>query len=232
VRDPRTGPGDYFVGNPDTFGGNSGSGVFRSDSLELFGVLISGDEDYVDDGGCQRVNVCPEGGCGGENILYARAAIDAYCAQGTDEVLCGTVSACGDGYCAWDEDAGSCEADCEAAFCGDGVCDLDDWSGCAEDCQVSVPPEWTCDPLFYGALDGCDCGCGVYDPDCDFGQEVLNCGAGDSCALDGTCERGALSFCEDCSSSPGDTRRGALALLLVLGLALAQRSASSGLSAG
>lgn len=29
-----------------------------------------------------------------------------------------------------------------------------------------VPDEWTCDNSYYGAGDGCDCGCGVVDPDC------------------------------------------------------------------
>ncbi|KAG2381835.1 hypothetical protein C9374_006219 [Naegleria lovaniensis] len=40
-----------------------------------------------------------------------------------------------------------------------------------------VPPTWTCDPSYYNASDGCDCGCGgVLDPDClDPQQEVLNC---------------------------------------------------------
>jgi hypothetical protein len=28
------------------------------------------------------------------------------------------------------------------------------------------PPMWTCDPLYYGTNDGCDCGCGIFDPDC------------------------------------------------------------------
>jgi len=31
---------------------------------------------------------------------------------------------------------------------------------------VVVPPEWVCDPSFYGAHDGCDCDCGIQDPDC------------------------------------------------------------------
>lgn len=32
----------------------------------------------------------------------------------------------------------------------------------------SVPPEgWTCSPWFYNTDDGCDCGCGVRDPDCN-----------------------------------------------------------------
>jgi len=27
-------------------------------------------------------------------------------------------------------------------------------------------PGWTCDALYYGTNDGCDCGCGLHDPDC------------------------------------------------------------------
>ncbi len=35
----------------------------------------------------------------------------------------------------------------------------------ATDCN-GVPATWTCEPGFYGAGDGCDCGCGETDPDC------------------------------------------------------------------
>jgi uncharacterized protein (TIGR03382 family) len=31
---------------------------------------------------------------------------------------------------------------------------------------AQAPPEWTCDPGFFDAGDGCDCSCGVVDPDC------------------------------------------------------------------
>ena len=30
-----------------------------------------------------------------------------------------------------------------------------------------VPREWTCPSEYFGAYDGCDCGCGAIDPDCD-----------------------------------------------------------------
>ncbi len=30
----------------------------------------------------------------------------------------------------------------------------------------NVPLEWTCSPTLYGDGGGCDCGCGVVDPDC------------------------------------------------------------------
>jgi hypothetical protein len=41
-----------------------------------------------------------------------------------------------------------------------------------------VPTTWTCNTLFYGSKDGCDCECGAWDPDCDtttYSQKVFNC---------------------------------------------------------
>jgi hypothetical protein len=41
-----------------------------------------------------------------------------------------------------------------------------------------VPTTWTCNPLFYGSKDGCDCQCGAWDPDCEttqYSQKVFNC---------------------------------------------------------
>jgi hypothetical protein len=42
----------------------------------------------------------------------------------------------------------------------------------------AVPTTWTCNPLFYGSKDGCDCECGAWDPDCEattYSQKVFNC---------------------------------------------------------
>ena len=42
--------------------------------------------------------------------------------------------------------------------------------------RSDVPSTWTCNPLFYGSKDGCDCACGAWDPDCDtISQKVFNC---------------------------------------------------------
>ena len=57
----------YFVTNLDAFGGNSGSAVFNADDFTVEGILVRGEEDFVEDGDCQRSNVCPEDGCGGED---------------------------------------------------------------------------------------------------------------------------------------------------------------------
>lgn len=60
----------YFVANLDSFGGNSGSGVFDQQTKRLVGVLVRGDADFVQDEGknCNRVHVCPNTGCRGEDV--------------------------------------------------------------------------------------------------------------------------------------------------------------------
>ncbi len=52
---------------------------------------------------------------------------------------------------------------------------------------VVVPDEWTCLPFFYGVDDGCDCGCGVIDPDCaDASVDSCDfCDNADSCSEGG-----------------------------------------------
>ncbi|MCB9739246.1 MAG: hypothetical protein H6747_08255 [Deltaproteobacteria bacterium] len=130
-------------------------------------------------------------------------------------------------------DAWTCEplyyAAGDACDCGCGAPDLDckDPSafvaGCASlqvcseagTCVSAVPAGWTCAPTSYGALDGCDCGCGVVDPDCKVaGQPVLGCGVGGSCNADGTCKACAPSctdkMCGDdgCGGSCGSCTTG------------------------
>lgn len=61
----------FFVGNLDTYGGNSGSAVFNADTLEVEGILVRGDEDYVagpDD--CRVSNVVSNDGGSGEDVTY------------------------------------------------------------------------------------------------------------------------------------------------------------------
>ena len=68
VRDTSS-PG-FFVANLDTFGGNSGSGVYDQATRKLVGVLVRGDADYLHDkvNKCYRVHVCPSNGCRGEDV--------------------------------------------------------------------------------------------------------------------------------------------------------------------
>lgn len=57
-----------------------------------------------------------------------------------------------------------------------------------EICATSLQ-DWTCNPQDYGANDGCDCGCGLPDPDCLGRLEVVYC---DFCDRPGTCNPSGL----------------------------------------
>jgi len=66
------------------------------------------------------------------------------------------------------------------------------------------PPEvWSCNPIYYGTDDGCDCGCTIADPDC----------AGFGC-VQPTCAAAACDFCWDadamlsCAASDGGSPAG------------------------
>ena len=65
VRDNQQAP--VFVANLDTYGGNSGSPVFNSDTHDVEGILVRGDTDFVRQGDCVVSQVCPDTGCDGED---------------------------------------------------------------------------------------------------------------------------------------------------------------------
>ena len=91
VLNPRAAQRDYFKGNLDTFGGNSGSGVFNGTG-EVSGILVRGAQDYNFQNGCFVVNELANTGPTdhGEDCQYAFRAIDALCARGFDSPrLCG-----------------------------------------------------------------------------------------------------------------------------------------------
>jgi hypothetical protein len=92
---------------------------------------------------------------------------------------------------------GTLDADCpsndpsECDFCdacGDG--NVPCWDSPRVDSADNTVCEavWECDPSFYGTGDGCDCGCGLMDPDCDsaLGSACRYCelciGTDDNCA--------------------------------------------------
>lgn len=53
-----------------------------------------------------------------------------------------------------------------------------------------IPDAWRCDPDYYAFLDGCDCQCGAYDPDCDIADSIVfNCNKGYDpvCTADSVC---------------------------------------------
>ncbi|WP_413291509.1 trypsin-like peptidase domain-containing protein [Bdellovibrio sp. HCB337] len=58
----------HLVTNLDTYGGNSGSGVFNSETGEIVGILVRGDTDFISKGSCYVSNRCPADGCRGEDV--------------------------------------------------------------------------------------------------------------------------------------------------------------------
>jgi hypothetical protein len=58
----------FFVANLDTYGGNSGSAVFDSRTGLVEGILVRGEQDFVQKNGCFVSNVCPVDGCRGEDV--------------------------------------------------------------------------------------------------------------------------------------------------------------------
>ena len=102
---------------------------------------------------------------------------------------------CGDGTI---EGAEACEDDDGASpQSGDGcsaTCTLEEGFSCpgpGEAC-VAVPADWACNPRYYGADDGCDCGCGALDADCSPGCAEPGC-------TDASCE-----FCYDAAGEMVD----------------------------
>jgi hypothetical protein len=65
VRD--TSPRAFFVANLDTYGGNSGSPVFNSETHRVEGILVRGETDFTTNGTCTVSLRCPNTGCRGED---------------------------------------------------------------------------------------------------------------------------------------------------------------------
>jgi hypothetical protein len=177
VRENRANFLDFFVANLDSFEGNSGSGVFLAGSKELVGILTRGEEDYVTDGTCRRVNVCADGACLGERSVYAFWAIGELCRlDGTDDLA---VCSCGDGDCqaAMLEDTAGCPADC-GSLCGDGVCNGNENPVlCSVDCGLCG--NQVCDATESESTCCRDCAC-IASLTCQVG---VACGPrGDSCS--------------------------------------------------
>lgn len=57
----------FFTANLDTYGGNSGSPVFNSETHEVEGILVRGETDFVRQGTCNVSLICPSSGCRGED---------------------------------------------------------------------------------------------------------------------------------------------------------------------
>lgn len=60
----------FFTASLDTYGGNSGSAVFNEATLEVVGILVRGENDFIYDSAnrCSVSNRCSEDGCRGEDV--------------------------------------------------------------------------------------------------------------------------------------------------------------------
>lgn len=65
---------EYLVANLDTYGGNSGSAVFNTNTGAVEGILVRGESDYVMVGGCRKSKVCTSTGCRGEDVTLIKQA--------------------------------------------------------------------------------------------------------------------------------------------------------------
>ncbi|MBN2192429.1 MAG: hypothetical protein JW751_06400 [Polyangiaceae bacterium] len=163
----------------------------------------------------------PEPGCGEGRVCVPQRG-DGSLATCTD--LVGTQSAYG--YCWQNSDcvAGTTclfWSDAESPIClttcrlgytdcpnaGEECVDLtyglfigdEEWGVCMPPVGAA-PPGWTCDAgLWFDATPDCDCGCGVFDPDCvgPTSEYCTWCGDAGSCAGEGT-------FCADSVIAPDD----------------------------
>jgi S1-C subfamily serine protease len=65
----------FLTANLDTYGGNSGSAVFDTQTGTVEGVLVRGETDFVIKNGCYVSNRCPDNGCRGEDATLMSKVI-------------------------------------------------------------------------------------------------------------------------------------------------------------
>ncbi|MEM9071671.1 MAG: serine protease [Myxococcota bacterium] len=133
---PNAADREWFGANLDTFGGNSGSGVFN-DAGEVVGILVRGERDYESRGPCDVVRVLPNDPDDGaqEECTYVARAIEGLCEVDTTSALCdgdGVCRVCRGGTDCPGElrcNRGACLARCGSArscpdgfSCGGGLC--------------------------------------------------------------------------------------------------------------
>jgi hypothetical protein len=66
----------YITCNLDTYGGNSGSPVFNSNTGEVEAILVRGETDFEPIGNCNKSVVCPTSGCMGEECTRTTEFIE------------------------------------------------------------------------------------------------------------------------------------------------------------
>ncbi len=140
---------------------------------------------YGTNDGCDCGCGAPDPDCGGDASSSACAHCDPPSLGG-----CNPSGSCPGVISAADNTA------CNAPVCGNGVVEpgeqCDDGNttpgdGCDASCMWQAG-SWTCDMALYGTGNGCDCGCGIHDPDCGAATDAASC---QSCNAPGSCSTGA-----------------------------------------
>ena len=161
VRSRRASTLDYFTADTDTFGGNSGSGVFNDNGFWWGSWYVARriTSTMVAPAVTART-VSPVALRQVKTAAYAFQAVSELCSAGYVGDLCGNAPSA--------PDAG-------------GTVDTGSDGG--------IPSSWACNSSYYDANDGCDCGCGAIDPDCSLsGQTLYGCEEGQVCGATGVCE--------------------------------------------
>jgi len=173
------------------------------------------------DGAITGAEACDGANLGGETCLslgYTGGTLS--CAPGClsfDTSACtGTGPVCGDGAITGTED-------CDGANLGGETCLTLGFTGGTLSCTSctfdtsACTGAWTCNPAYYGTSDGCDCGCGILDPDCvdatvascdwcdDVGGCSTTCGdinpTNNATCIASVCGDGAITGAEDCDGA-------------------------------
>ncbi|MDL5503192.1 MAG: serine protease, partial [Candidatus Methanoperedens sp.] len=76
---------EFFVANLDTYGGNSGSPVFNSNTHQVEGILVRGETDFASSNDCSVSLVCPSTGCRGEDCTKTTEFSDLVSPDGPKE---------------------------------------------------------------------------------------------------------------------------------------------------
>ena len=86
----------HFTANLDAFGGSSGSPVFNASTLNVEGILVRGETDYVAQGNCMVSFQCSDSGCSGEACTKAPLFADQIPESGPNQVFELWFGACGE----------------------------------------------------------------------------------------------------------------------------------------
>jgi hypothetical protein len=140
---------------------------------------------------------CDAGSCSTSDCWSINASDNTQCVTNAPAGWTCAPGLYGTGWC----DCGCGVHDPDCATSSGSECEMCDMGSCAGTncatinlndnavCTGGVPVTWSCDPSYYDARDGCDCGCGVHDPDCDAaGQTLYGCAAGQTCNAQGRCQ--------------------------------------------